>query len=193
MYNKIIKSITETPENMEVAYRIVESFDGAKQNILQNFWDTLCRTLKGKGLSIEQRNVDLIKKYYKSGNDDKIIRLWVVLSEINKNGKKLYLCWGAEIEHNFYTGFRICDENDNKSIINDDFAEYKKIVKGMNYEDSDSPKWLGWKYSRWELDFKKFNSHDVFSLSDQNKLETVVGEIVQEALTEIEAVKRQIS
>ena len=200
MDNEIINLITKTPENMEVTHKIVECFDGAKQIILHNFWSMLCfaleDSLKEKGLSVKQKNVDFIKKYYnKRGKKErkKIISLWVVISEIKEKDNQ-YLCWGAEIYNNFYTGFRICDNNGEKIPINDDDEfnkKYRNILRKRNYMINKS--FLGWKYSRPKLNFKDFNSQDIFSLAIPNVLKDIVGKIVMEALNEIEDFKQEIS
>jgi hypothetical protein len=91
MDDEIINLMTETPEKMKVAHRIVACFDGAKQKVLQNFWETLCKTLKEKGLSVEQRN-------YNKGTKE----IFCLSAEIKENYKDYKLCWSAEVEENFY-------------------------------------------------------------------------------------------
>ena len=49
---------------------------------------------------------------------------------------------------------------------------------------------MGWKYSNRDLNFKKFNSKDIFELANQTDLKVIVDEIVESALAGIEAIKQ---
>ena len=180
MDNEIINLIKKSSDNMEVAYRIVECFDKVKQQIRQAFWEQLCLTLQEKGQTVKQKE------------DEKIISLWVEILEINGN----QLCWGAEIENNFYTGFWICGSNGEKIPINgnDEFNKrYRNNLREHNYK-IDNSSFLGWKYSRPKLNFKEFNSQDIFSLANPDVLKKMVDKIVmEEALKEIAYFKQEIS
>ena len=190
MDKELVKLITNSSENMEVAHKIVACFDSVKQKILRDFWQALCCSLENKKQLVEQiNNEELIAKYYKAKRkeEEKIIRLWIKLSE--KNG--YHLCWGAAIEWNFYTGFFIYDSND-KILKGKDINEINEIVKHLKdkkYTTTDTD-WLGWKYSNRSLNFMELDSSEIFKLANTDELKSIVNNIVHEALEDIDAIKK---
>ena len=197
---KIVEFVTKSSENMEAARIIAESFDDAKQEILNKFWEALwkklCLVLKNEVQEVRPIKSDKndYTEYYKGRQTEKgIIRIWVNITE-----KSDYqLCWCAEIEQNFYTGFRICDK-EGKPVV-DKSVEVENIVKYLidksyftekDYKTEYEKVWLGWKYSNWELNFKEFNTQDIFALTNRIVMECVVGKIVKDALEDIKEVKR---
>ena len=197
MDNKIVELITKSSESLEAASRTVACFDHAKQKILNNFWKTLCSTLEEKGVSVKMENINkLIEKYYNGTKE--IIRIEVMIPEVKINGYQL--CWGAEIDNNFYTNFCFCNSKGEKvkALTVNEKDEANGIVEFLNKNfyktckktDKDATS-LGWKYSRWQgdLNFNKFNSSLIFKLVNQVEIENVVKEIVEDALKDIEAVK----
>ena len=197
---KIVEFVTKSSENMEAARIIAESFDDAKQEILNKFWEALWKKLTVI-LKDEVQEVRPIKsdytKYYKGRQTEgEIIRLWVDILEIKDNYK---LCWCAAIHNNFYTEFRICDSKGDLSV--NDNSEIDAIVKFLieerNYEiHTKIPYGLAWKYSHLHndndhaLDFKEFKSQDIFALTNRIVMECVVDKIVDDALEDIKEVKR---
>jgi len=190
MNNDIVKLATNSSKNIEAVSRIAECFDDVKQKILNNFWETLCSSLKEKGLPVKKENDDIIKKYYKARKnvDEKIIRLcWIEIPEIKI--KDYQLCWGAKIEHNFYTYFGFYKSED-KFLSFKEEEEANKIMGFLN-ERRYPNKEIGsvWKYSNPQLNFKEFNSQDIFALANSDELKKVVNNIVAEVSEDIEAVK----
>jgi len=175
MDNELVQLITESSKNMEVASNIVKYFDDAKQIILNNFWQTLCEKLKPE-------KTDDYETYY--GNKKDIIRLWVDISEIKDKRK---LCWGAAIDDSFFTGFYICDNAHNKLTVENEFTNIVNYLTKRGYtKESDV---LGWKHSFPLLNFKEFNSPEIFALADEKYLEEVVEKIVEDASKDINEIR----
>jgi hypothetical protein len=178
MDNEIINFIAKSSDNMETAHRIVKCFDGAKQIILQNFWKTLSSTFEKEGIRLKQQN-------YIKGTKE-IISLRV---ELEEKYKGYQLCWCAEIEDSFYTGFRIFNK-ENSKVNEDEFNDIINYLKERNYTFEYS--WLGWKYSNPRLNFKEFNTSDIFALANQNKLKEIVDRMVDDAQKEIVAIRQNV-
>ena len=192
---ELVKLITKSSENMEIAYRVVECFDDAKQKILHNFWQTFCSTLADNVKSVRQgKNDDLIEKYYKSVKKDELIHLFVDIPDIHINDYQL--CWGAEIEWNFYTGFCLCNKEGKPVKDKNGVNEIVTLLKDQKYEtdDLENSYWLGWKYSHLHsdntpgLNFKRLPV--IFALANKDYLKNVVDKIVDDALEDIDAVKQ---
>ena len=184
MEQKIVNYIIETPENLKTASTIASCIDAAKQKILQKFWEELYTVLKNKFDVKGMIEGFQTEEYYVLGRG-KIIALWVEIPSKRIGDYRLY--WGAEIEHNFYSGFWIGNKDGKKeSVTNNDMCQkYREYLQEYKF---DNDFWLGWKYSIPQLNFKNFNDA-AYELADDVSMKKIVTGIVENAYTEIERIK----
>jgi len=178
---EVVKLATKSSKNVEVVSRIVECFDDVKQKILTEFWKEIYKKLCEK-LSVQKNND--YETYYR---DKKvIIRLWVDVSEKKDNQK---LCWSAAIDESFFTGFYICDDANNKlTIAENEFTNIVNYLTERGYRKETDV--LGWKHSHPKLNFKEFNSSEIFALANPDELKNIVNKIVEDAFNDIKEVKK---
>ena len=184
MEQEIVKYIIESTENLKTASTIASCIDAAKQKILQKFWKELYTGLKNKFDVRGMIDGFQTEDYYALGRG-KIIALWVEIPSKRIGDYRLY--WGAEIEHNFYSGFWIGNKDGKKeSVTNNDICQkYREYLQEYKFANDF---WLGWKYSIPQLNFKNFNDA-AYELADDVSMKKIVTGIVENAYTEIERIK----
>jgi hypothetical protein len=197
MQDDILKLITSNPKYFEAADVLAKNIDSVKSSIQWNFWETLRKNLEEKleekGLSIidDDKTASSTKtyKYHCEGRYNLHPGLWIKI--FDKDGITIH--WGAEIEWNFYTGFTI--ENRGEGGISDqkEYASYRNMVLEVNHGYlTDSKHWLGWKYSDPILNFRDFNTEQMYRLGDDDYLKKVVSDIADNAIQDINALKKKL-
>lgn len=193
MKNEVYKLITTTPEYFKAADDLANNINNAKSEIQWGFWEALRKKLEEKGLTIidDEKIVtpEKIEKYQCEGRNN-YPGLWIKL--FDKEGITIH--WGAEIETNFYMGFTI--EYMGQGGISDqrEFSNYRKMVLAANPEYfTDSTNWLGWKYSEPILNFREFNTEQMYKLADPEYLNETVSRIAAEAVEDINALEKLLN
>jgi hypothetical protein len=110
------------------------------------------------------------------------------------NREGITIHWGCVIQDNIYFGFTI--EKDGKEGIsnNEEIKVYRQIIKDCDelYKE-DSENWLGWMYPSPLLDFRNFNSTEIFSLADRTTLEETTNQIAEKAFGDITYILKEIN
>lgn len=196
MNEEIVKLVMQSSENMQNAFELEKSLINVKIQTQWKFWEELKISLKDRNLKIkgneDSKTVDLdkVKGFYeKQRNKDIHYGLWIEV--FNKNGVTIH--WGCVVEDNIYFGFTF--EKDGKGGISDsEFAKpYRQIIKECDelYRE-DSEFWLGWNYPSPMLNFREFNSKEIFGLSNELTLKEVTDQIADKASQDISFIKKRL-
>ncbi|PZX20112.1 PD-(D/E)XK nuclease superfamily protein [Breznakibacter xylanolyticus] len=194
--DEIVGLVMQSPENMQNAFELEKALLNVKIKTQMEFWNQLKKSLENKGLKTkgdeDSKTVDYSKVrgfYEKQRNKDIQYGLWIEV--FNKNGVTIH--WGCEVHNNIYFGFTL-EKEGKGGISNSDFAKpYRQIVKECNelyFEDSEF--WLGWVYPQTMLNFRDFNTREVFGLSDKTILESVTNQIADKAFSEISFITKKL-
>lgn len=189
MNKEIVALVMQSPENLQNAFELEKVLTDVKIKIQWEFWKQLQKSLEDKGLNVKGEDDSKkvkhwkIKGFYeKQRNRDVNFGLWIEI--YSKDGITLH--WGCEVQENIYFGFTV--EKDGKGGIsnNDEVKSYRQIIKDCDdlYRE-DSKYWLGWIYPTTMLNFRDFNSREIFALADKAVLERVTNQIAEKALNDI--------
>lgn len=183
--NEIIDLVMQSPENVQIAFEIENVLTDVKITTQLKFWSQLQKSLEEKGLSVKvddskMFNLNKITSYYRDKRNREIrYGLWVEI--FNEAGISLH--WGCEVQDNIYFGFTI-EKNITGGISNnEEFKEYRQII--LNCDDlyqTDSPNWLGWMHTTPKLNFREFNSTDIFSLVNEENLKKITNQIADKVV-----------
>lgn len=191
MNDEVMNILVENPETLRSAYDINAAFVRAKQQIQCRFWKALMRELKEAGFTIDNPSWDYgsdVWKYYNNARNN----YWYGVScEIRQIGD-VSIRWRCEIEQRIYTGFTITKNGEGGIARRPEYQKYQDIVKACRPDFQVSNHWLGWAYTDPVLDFKSFNSDEIFQLANPSYLATVVNGIVDRAKSDIAYVSKQI-
>ncbi|KAA6345037.1 hypothetical protein EZS27_007379 [termite gut metagenome] len=198
MSDEILKIITSTPENLEASNIIVNNINNAKSNIQWKFWEALRTSIENNGLKVktieENKRIatsDKVSSYYRNDKIPCPLGLWV---EVYKKDN-ISVHWGAEIGDEFYVGFIIENESEENIADQEKYAKYRNSVKDLdpcyNNELSNSF-WLGRKYTEPILNFRTFNTKEIYKLVDENYLQEIVSDIANDAAEEIKTLQEEL-
>jgi hypothetical protein len=189
MKNEILALVMQSPENMQNAFELEKTLIDVRIKTQWEFWKQLQKGLEDRGLKLKGNDESKTVKhwkvkgfYEKQRNKDTRYGLWIEVS--NKEGITIH--WGCEVESSIYWGFTI--EKDGKGGIsnNEDVKFYREIIKECDsLYVTDDENWLGWMYPTVMLNFKEFNSKEIFALADKTNLERVTNQIAEKALCDI--------
>lgn len=194
---EIVELVMQSPENMQNAFELEKALINIKIKTQLEFWNQLKKSIESMSLKLigdeDSKTVDYNKVrgfYEKQRNKDIHYGLWIEV--FNKNGITIH--WGCEVQDNIYFGFTL--EKDGKGgISNSEFAKpYRKIIKECDdlYRE-DSEFWLGWNYPSTMLNFREFNSKEIFGLSDKSLLEGITNQISEKALSDISFIRGKLN
>lgn len=195
MKSEIVSLIMQSPENIQNAFEVEKVLIDVKIKLQWEFWKQLEIALKKKGITTkgdeDKKRVKhwKVKGFYeKQRNKDIHYGLW---SEIyNQNGITIH--WGCEIEENIYFGFTVEKNGEGGISALEEFKPLRDIVKECDERYQNSTFWLGWLYTTPKLNFKEFNSKEIFDLAEKNKMEELTDSIAQKALADIQFILRKI-
>lgn len=193
---EIVELVMQSPENMQNAFELEKALTNIKIKTQWKFWKQLQKSIENRGLKIkgsdDSKTVDFSKVkgfYEKARNKDINYGLWIEV--FNENGVSIH--WGCEVQEHIYFGFTL-EKDGQGGISNSEFAKpYRQIIKGCDelYRE-DSEYWLGWIYPSTMLDFREFNSKEIFGLSDNSTLESVTNQIAEKASHDISFIKERL-
>lgn len=195
MNSEIVSLIMQSPENIQNAFEVEKALIDVKIKLQWEFWKQLEIALKKRGIMIkgdeDKKRVKhwKVKGFYeKQRNKDIYYGLW---SEIyNQNGITIH--WGCEIEENIYFGFTVEKNGEGGISTLEEFKSLRDIVKECDERYQNTPSWLGWLYTTPKLNFKEFNSKEIFDLTEKNKMEELTDQIAMKASTDIQFVLKKI-
>lgn len=196
MNKEIVALVMQSPDNMQNAFELNKTLIDVKIKMQWEFWKQLQKSLEEKGLKPkgddESKTVKhwKVKGYYeKQKNKDTRFGLWIEV--YNKDGITVH--WGCEIDTNIYFGFTI--EKDGKGGIsnNEDMKFYRQIIEECDdLYKQDNENWLGWMDTTPKLNFKDFNSQEIFALADRTNLEKTTNQIAEKALGDIKFILEKL-
>ena len=195
MNSEIVSLIMQSPENIQNAFEVEKALIDVKIKLQWEFWKQLEIALKKRGITIkgdeDKKRVKhwKVKGFYeKQRNKDIYYGLW---SEIyNQNGITIH--WGCEIEENIYFGFTVEKNGEGGISTLEEFKSLRDIVKECDERYQNTPSWLGWLYTTPKLNFKEFNSKEIFDLTEKTKMEELTDQIAMKASTDIQFVLKKI-
>lgn len=194
MNKEVVDSILESEESISAANEVLKSFNDVKSIIQKNFWKALIDALQIKGLVIEnlaEFNKELGDKvwsfYNKSRNRAKFYGFQILVCSDIEND--LSINWQCEIYEAVYSGFVIRKNQQGGISDKPEYAKYRAMVKECDANYSTHKYWLGQQDTNPRLDFMAFNSPEIFSLADDNKLKEIVKGIAEKAFQDIEKLK----
>lgn len=192
MSTDIIKIIIQSPENIETASTLEQNFKGVKAEIQKKFWTSLINNLESNDLVISNRDEftkeldNNVSKYYSTTN--KYYYIKVSVAEID--GREIF--WQCNIEDSIYVGFRMLPiGKDGGNYKNAEYETTRTKVLSLGYTSSEYS--LGWKYTTPQLNFKAFNSSDIFNMADDVKLKDIIDAIASDAVSEIKELKKLLN
>lgn len=195
MKDEILKIIINNPESLEAANIMAREVNRAKHAIQWKFWKALRLSLESKGLKVKSAEEDkktvTSEKTYLFYNKQKnnYPGLWIEV--FRKDDISIH--WGAEIESNLYVGFTVEYKGEGGISNKAEFAQYREIVCNIDSEyKTESPYWLGWKYTEPLLDFRSFSTEQVYNLADDTYLQSLISDITEKAVSEIAQLKSQL-
>lgn len=191
--DKEIIDLLATPQNIKTAIKIENSIKGAKSKIQWNFWKQLREEFKSRDITLLEESKServvsegKVKDYYSNKRNKKNYGLWTQILKIDDT----IIYFGIELGENIYFGFRAGQKENWKISDKAEYEEIRHLIKEIDDNYKSSPWWLGWKYVTPQLNFKEFNTTDVFNLADRNNLEQVVKVIVQKSVNDIELLNK---
>jgi len=196
MNKEIVALIMQSPENVQNAFELEKVLTDVKIKTQWEFWKQLQKSLEEKGLNVKGDDDSKKAKhwkvegyYEKQRNRDIHFGLWLEI--FNKYGITVH--WGCEIHDNIYFGFTIEKNGSGGISNNEDVKDYRQIIKDCDdLYKGDSENWLGWMYPTPMLNFREFNSEQIFSLVDRATLKKTTDQIAEKALGDIKIVQEKI-
>jgi hypothetical protein len=193
MKNEIVSLLTENPANLKNASELYNNFIEAKISLQWEFWEALKNALIREGIVLISENDEKTVRNYKVRNfyqkKEKPYGLW---SKIYHKGE-ISIHWGVEIYESIHIGFTI--ENNGKGGISDliEYEKYRNLLNECDINYKSTQWFIGLQYIQPPLDFKAFNSDEIFNLTNKKELEKTVNTIAQKAKKDIEFVKEKLS
>lgn len=183
MSQEIVNLISESPTNLANAKEISTNFSQAQSKIQWEFWKAIENAFIRTGIILEENKntvtYEKVLNYYR--RKDRYFGLWSLIYQNND----ITIHWGCEIDSNVYLGFTI--ENKGIGGISDlvENSKYREIIKECDSAYNPGKYWLGWQYTRPQLNFREFNLDAVFNLADKRELEKTVLQIATKAKKDI--------
>jgi len=197
MEKEIRDLIVSSPQNLKTAITISNNTEDAKVKLQWLFWKNLKEQFEKSGIDLlnekESKTVtwDKIKSFYsKTRNRDKFYGLWSKIYDKDN----ITIHYGVEIESNIYFGFTV-EKNNKGGIANKtEYEKIRSIISELSSEyHLDSQWWLGWRYVNPQLNFRNFNTDEIYNLADRENLHNKVAEIVEISVYDIAALKQRLN
>lgn len=178
---EIRNHIMASPENLGMAINLVDGLTEAKIEIQYLFWRDLERALKEKNYIIEnlfnmKYNKNWISDFYKKAKNNKWYGMSFKILNIDSK-KELYLT--IEIYGSVYWGFRVVENEDvtrdfkGFDLLRKNFKEMLSVTGFKDYDD-EKTNWIGYIKFNNDLDFRGFNSQDIFNLVNDELRQEII-------------------
>ena len=181
---KLSNFLSKDETNLKLAKNIAEVFPQIRIEVQKKFWESLNKSINEEGCKIIQDySADKVERFY---NQRESTYPGINIEIPNIKADELY--FRIEIDGSLFFGFT------NGCKVEDD--KYAEILKNINSYvfNKDAENWFGWVYPKHycnnnELNFKSFNSANIFELADEVKRGKITDKIAyetKELITEFE-------
>lgn len=195
MKEEIEKMLLKSPENLSAAIEIANNMNDVKAEILFTFLKEIENCLNHTGLIIEPNTItkSKVQLYFNNYSiKNKGFGLRIKVHEISEHT----MYWVCAVHKNLFTGFTI--ENNDESIdCNDNkYYQYREYIFQCDEkyrQVNDTKNWLGWQYTRPQLNFYEFKSEDIIGLTNKSFRDKIARDIAEKALRDINEIKTLIA
>ncbi len=187
--------ILENRKNLENAIAIEKALVEAKIFVQGNlFWKELEESLCEKGYTTEEKNywkwsLDWVSSFYKKTMKNKYYGLPLPIISKDQYAIKF---WVTINDINIYYSFILYDHLGEQVNRNDDRAEYIELWNQCRTAstklNSSYQQWLyapASRYNSRDLNFRVFNTGDIYSLLEETSRKEIINELVDEIIKEI--------
>lgn len=181
MKKELVHNILNSKESLEAASQIANNLRYAKAEVQKKFWKKLKEKFKefDKKITTDELSENAIDSYY--NNNKRFIGLNIHLYQ--EAAYDVY--YRIEVNHNVYFGF-IIKQKDELVSNKLEFNNLKKELKlKINPDYKDDKGWLIWRRVKPHINFKEFNTEEVFLLNDETYLSEKVNQIYNESINDI--------
>lgn len=191
MQQEIVNLLTDSPANLANGREIVSNYSEAQSQVLWGFWKALNNALLKIGIFLENDISNTVTQektlnfYHKK---DLYFGLWIKIYEKDD----LIIIWGCEMRDNICMGFTLKRNGVAGICLNEENSIFKNIVIECDPSYIPAPYWLGSQSTKPNLNFREFNSDDIFKLVNQKYLEDIVQQIAEKAHGDILFVKGKL-
>lgn len=189
-----ISNMLMNKKNIRIASDLNEAFTKAKISIQVDFWASLEKELKNKGLKIFDEytcSEENVKNFYLKSRNNKYYGIVIKVENLGGNGNVFY---NFEIEDSVYHGFNIMSNDADWGTNKESKFNYlSDIVNKIDSNFERNEYWLGWKYIKPNLNFKNFNEDAIYSLSEKKERKKLVSFLANEAYENINIFKSEYS
>lgn len=190
MQKELIDLITESPENLANAKEVAQNYAEAPIKIMRDFFSSLKHALEDVGITLLENEKTVsekrIENFYRK--KDMYFGFWSCIYKKDN----LTIHWAFEIQDDVYFGFTLEQNGGGGISKKPEFEEYRKIIKSCDMNYRNTPWWLGMQETVPLLDFRAFDSDDIFNLADKSILKKTVENIAAKAAADIQFVKERL-
>lgn len=187
MSNDIRDFIAQSKNNLKIGLQIQKNVVEAKIKIQDLFWKRILEIFKENEIYFDSNykvTYKNISSYYKkSRNRDNYYGYWAKICE--KDNYEIF--FGIELGDEVYYGFSIDRKNTSGQLDNQKFSNYINFLSELDNSYKTNRWWIGYKYTNPYLNFRTFNSEEIYSLADKDYLDKITKKIVYDAITDIES------
>lgn len=187
MSNDIRDFIAQSKNNLKIGLQIQKNVVEAKIKIQDLFWKRILDIFKENEIYFDSNykvTYKNISSYYKkSRNRDNYYGYWAKICE--KDNYEIF--FGIELGDEVYYGFSIDRKNTSGQLDNQKFSNYINFLSELDNSYKTNRWWIGYKYTNPYLNFRTFNSEEIYSLADKDYLDKITKKIVHDAITDIES------
>ena len=193
MKTEIIDEILKSKNTLKSSIELEKNIVDAKILTQWNFWKALIDEIEKQNLELNNRKVVTKKNVENFYRKSRYRDIYYGLSISAFKNDNIEIDYTIEINHEVYYGFKIYKNNKGDIALNDEFKNYRKFVKEIDNGYVARKHWLGEKNIEKKLDFRKFNSENIFELVDEKLLDKTVQDIVNKAKDDINKLREKIN
>lgn len=190
MGNEIIKLITESPTNLRDTCELARHLTEAKINLQWKFWEELKNAFIAQEIDLLDNDKTVsyqkVKNYYE--RKEKYYGLWIKVF----HNDEISVHFGIELYDNIHLGFTLERNGQGGISENPENQIYRDIIKGCDNKYQPTKWFIGVQYVSPSLDFRNFNSDEIFKLTDKKEQEKIILSIVAKAKYDIDCVKKKL-
>jgi len=196
MEKEIRDLILSSGTNLKNAVQIKKTLTKAKIDIQWKFWVNLKNALEAdvelKLMSVKDLDVTWqnVRSYYEDRrNRDIYFGLWYKIYD--KDGLSIH--FGIEVGDEIGYGFTL--EKDKKGAISDlpEYSAYRELASQIHPSYTHNKWWIGKKSSIVSLNFRDFDSDEVYQLADKEGMNKTVSSISSEVVSHIKQMKQLLA
>lgn len=181
-----ITKLLLTDYNFEHALTVQAGLEQAKIQIQKSVWNELQIGLKKSGFDFlfvnsdfKPINTDICNEFYAVRHKSSLYGLQNEVLKVGDYSVHLYI----EIDDCLYFGLTVC-KNGQKGEFNSEFREtYGKFASALldyGLKPSDGSRWIGWKYTTEQIDFRNFNQENSAKIANATYRHNFITESIQD-------------